>query len=175
MNDAFPKAGYSASELLKQIDQIQRDDLSWQSGKVFGIVYYLDEALLKFSTDIFRRFLCESASKPQVWPSLKRFEDEIIGMALDLFNGTEDSVGTITSGGTESIFLAVKAARDWARSNGFIGDVPQIVAPNSAHPGFDRAAQYLGLDVVRVPVQPVWTIANGTRPESRSLRGSIWL
>jgi len=157
MNDAFPKAGYSASELLKQIDQIQRDDLSWQSGKVFGIVYYLDEALLKFSTDIFRRFLCESASKPQVWPSLKRFEDEIIGMALDLFNGTEDSVGTITSGGTESIFLAVKAARDWARSNGFIGDVPQIVAPNSAHPGFDRAAQYLGLDVVRVPVREDFT------------------
>jgi len=157
MEKSFPKAGYSQTELLQQISNARKDDIDWQKGRAFGIVYYLDEDLLKFSTDMYTRFLSESASKPHVWPSIKRFEDELIDMVSALFHGNENTVGTVTSGGTESIFLAVKSARDWARSNRSITGTPEIVAPQTAHPGFDRTAQYLGLKVIRVPVESDFT------------------
>ena len=50
-------------------------------------------------------------------------------MALALLNGAPEARGTMTTGGTESIFLAVKAARDQARKRIFRAGVPEIVAP----------------------------------------------
>lgn len=58
----------------------------------------------------------------------------------------------LTSGGTENIFLALKSARDQARRRGHLCATPNIVVPASAHPAFDKAGQYLGLEVIRVPV-----------------------
>ena len=152
MLQSLPKVGYSRKQLIQQVVAAQKDDMDWRKGRVFGIVYYLNEELLQFSTEVYNRFLSESASKPLVWPSIRRFENEIIFMASDLFHGSADMAGTVTSGGTESIFLAVKSARDWARSNRSVPKLPEIIAPKSAHPGFDRSAQYLGLKVIRIPV-----------------------
>jgi glutamate/tyrosine decarboxylase-like PLP-dependent enzyme len=86
------------------------------------------------------------------FPSLKQMEDEVVGMGLSLLHGPPGARGSMTSGGTESILLAVKACREEARARGIDTSGAEIVVPRSAHPAFDKAALYLGLRVVRVPV-----------------------
>ena len=86
MLQSLPKIGCSRKQLMQQIVTAQKDDMDWRTGRVFGIVYYLNEELLQFSTEVYSRFLSESASKSLVWPSIRRFEKEIISMlGLSLF------------------------------------------------------------------------------------------
>lgn len=73
----------------------------------------------------------------------------MVGMLL---GGDEETVGAMTSGGTESILMAVKAARDWARANRPGVKVPELVAPVTIHPAFNKAVDYLGLKIVQIPV-----------------------
>ena len=87
-----------------------------------------------------------------VFPSIFNMEKEVIDMMLGLFSG-EGGAGHMTSGGTESIFLAITAARNWARANKPGIDRPEIIAPFSAHPAVNKAAHYLGMEVVRVPTR----------------------
>ena len=79
-------------------------------------------------------------------------EEDVVGIGLSLLQAPEGARGNMTSGGTESIMLAVKTCRDEARSRGVDTNGAEIVAPASVHPAFDKAAHYLGLRVVRVPV-----------------------
>lgn len=152
MKKSLPKTGYSRQDILNKISDAREYDVDWRNGRLFGIVYYLDEELLQLATDVYGKFLSESPSKPQYWPSLERFEKEVAGMVLELFHGGKNAAGIITSGGTESIFLAVKAAREWMRANRRQISSPEIVLPRSAHPAFDKSAVYLGLKTIRVPV-----------------------
>lgn len=79
-------------------------------------------------------------------------------MTANLFHGKETACGTMTTGGTESIIMAVKAYRDYARHERGINR-PNIVMPVTAHSGFDKAAQYLGLFVKAVAVHKnTWTV-----------------
>lgn len=48
--------------------------------------------------------------------------------------------------------MACKAFRDLAVSKGISN--PQIVVPSTVHSAFDKAAQYLNLSVVTIPVCP---------------------
>jgi glutamate/tyrosine decarboxylase-like PLP-dependent enzyme len=152
MNKSLPKTGYGRQELMQMISEARKHDVDWRGGRLFGIVYFLNEELLRLSSDVYATFLSESPSKPQYWPSFKRFEEEVVSMVLELFHGGPTAAGTMTSGGTESIFLAVKAARDWMRANRPGIRSPEIVLPRSAHPAFDKSADYLGLKIIRVPV-----------------------
>jgi len=81
-------------------------------------------------------------------------ENEVIAMAARHLNGDADVVGNFTSGGTESIMLAVKAARDQAREQRPAIREPEIVLPETAHAAFQKAAYYLGLRPVIAPVDP---------------------
>jgi glutamate/tyrosine decarboxylase-like PLP-dependent enzyme len=94
-------------------------------------------------------FLHENALNPFAYPSLVRMEQEVVGVAAEMF-GTDPRAGTMTSGGTESIFLAVYTAREQARGRGI--DDPQLVLAATAHPAFTKAAHYLGVEEIRVPV-----------------------
>jgi glutamate/tyrosine decarboxylase-like PLP-dependent enzyme len=88
---------------------------------------------------------------PAAFKSLKKFESEVIAMTADLLNHPE-AAGNMTSGGTESILMAVKTARDRARAEKGISN-PQMIVPVTAHPAFDKAAHYLGVDVVHTPLR----------------------
>jgi glutamate/tyrosine decarboxylase-like PLP-dependent enzyme len=59
----------------------------------------------------------------------------------------------MTSGGTESILLSVKAHRDYFREK--MPDVrePEIIIPVTAHPAFLKAAHYFDVKPVVVPVR----------------------
>ncbi len=153
MKKSLPKTGYDRQDLMQMITEARKHDVDWHTGRLFGIVYFLNEELLQLVTDAYAMFLSESPSKPQYWPSLKRFEEEVVSMVLELFHGGRTAAGTMTSGGTESIFLAVKAARDWMKANRRRISNPEIVLPRSAHPAFDKSADYLGLKIIRVPVR----------------------
>ncbi len=93
-----------------------------------------------------------SESMPTM-PDLQQMEKFIVTMTLELLRGGGDAVGHLTSGGAESIFLALQAARAWARAQRVDMTQPGIVVPDSAHPAFDQAAQELDLRITRVPLR----------------------
>jgi glutamate/tyrosine decarboxylase-like PLP-dependent enzyme len=97
-------------------------------------------------------FFSKNALSPMAFPSLKKFETEVISMAVDLFGGDNRCCGSMTSGGTESLLMAVKTYRDWAREKHPHIKEPEMVVPSSAHPSFDKAADYFGVKIVKVPV-----------------------
>src|SRR3989304_3504095 len=97
-------------------------------------------------------FLYTIGLGPTAFRSLKKFESEVVAVTADLL-GCSEAVGNMTSGGTESILMAVRAARDWARADRPHVSTPEIVLPITAHPAFDKAADYLGLKAIHVPVR----------------------
>ena len=115
------------------------------------MVYVANDELLETAKGAFDDFFCENMIVPNAFPSLICLETEVVDMACGLLNGGENATGTMTSGGTESIFLAVKAALDWAQAHRSIAGTPEIVAARSAHPTFNKAAHYLGLKVHGFP------------------------
>jgi sphinganine-1-phosphate aldolase len=150
----FPAAGVPQPELLEQMEALRDGDVRWREGKVFSLVYDAGdevEALLRASYDLFH---AENGLNPMAFPSLRRFETEVVGMAIDLLGGGPEACGNMTSGGTESLLMAVKTARDWAQVHRPEVDHPQMVVPGSAHPGLDKASHYFGVGIVRVPVGP---------------------
>lgn len=121
---------------------------------MFGYVYYPGDEVAGVAEEAYNIFRTENALNPSLFSSLKKFENEIVQMMISLFHGGPEAAGTFTSGGTESILMAVKSARDWAHANrpGIVS--PEIVLPASVHPAFHKAAHYLGVKVVLTPVGP---------------------
>ncbi len=138
---------------LKQ-EMIDRggDDAKWREGKTAVYVFNAGEDVAQVQKEAYTLYMSENGLGPAAFPSLKQMEDEVIGMGLSLLHGDDSSAGTITSGGTDSITMAVKAARDYALANRNIAGTPNIVMPYSAHPAFDKAAMMMSLEKRRVPV-----------------------
>jgi glutamate/tyrosine decarboxylase-like PLP-dependent enzyme len=94
-----------------------------------------------------------------VCPSATRFEGEIIAVGLDLMHSSAvtdgEPCGMVTSGGSGSILHAMLAYREQATRHGI--DRPNIVKPETGHPAFDKACHLLGLEMRRVPIDPVTT------------------
>ena len=135
------------------MEAMRADDVNWRNGRAPLHVYFAGDDVLDVIRDAYAMFMSENALAPAAFPSLDRMEKEVIGAALDLFNAPAGAAGSFTSGGTESIILAVKAARDWARSTRFAADERfEILMPNTVHPAFDKAAHLLGLEPVRVEI-----------------------
>ncbi len=108
----IPEHGRSPGELLADIGAMAADDIDWRGGRAFSLVYNVDdeehEGLL---AEVARRFLHDNALNPFKYPSLLQMELDLVAMACGLF-GTAPDAGALTSGGTESIFLAVQVAQD---------------------------------------------------------------
>lgn len=147
----IPEHGRPAAELLAHVDAAHAGDIDWRGGRAFSLVYHPDDAeheeLLE---EVGRRYLHENALNPFKYPSVLAMEQEVVAMAADLF-GAPPRAGTITSGGTESIFCAVQVARDHARAERGIAE-PTLLTPETAHPAFAKAAKYLDVEQVLVPV-----------------------
>jgi glutamate/tyrosine decarboxylase-like PLP-dependent enzyme len=86
---------------------------------------------------------------------LKKFQADVVATVNRWVHGDETSAGFMTSGGTESILLAVKAARERGRREFGITE-PNVVLPTSAHAAFEKACYYFGLESRRVPVRADW-------------------
>lgn len=146
----FPENGRSPDELTSALAQWQQSDIDWKGGRAFSLVYNsADPELERLQHEVADRFLHENALNPFAYPSLLRMEQEVVAVAAELF-GTEPKAGSLTSGGTESIFLAVYTAREEARSRGV--DRPELLLASTAHPAFTKAAHYLDVEEIRIPV-----------------------
>ncbi|MBX7080114.1 MAG: aminotransferase class V-fold PLP-dependent enzyme [Nannocystaceae bacterium] len=157
----LPERGRDHGELLADMQRLAtRERERWHDGFVSGAVYHGDDEHVAFLSQVYASFSQTNPLHADVWPSVVKYEAEIVAMTAALLGAAhvEDAgrfpgpaVGVVSSGGTESIMLAMKTYRDWARVERGITS-PQVVAPSSAHVAFDKAAQAFGLELVRVPV-----------------------
>ena len=152
MRKSIPEKGASWDVIRSELESLGKADADWRSARTAVYVFNPGEDVMRVAKDAYAMYQSENALGPLAFPSLKRMEDEVVGMGLSLLHAPEGASGNMTSGGTESILMAVKACRDQARSQGLDTRDCEIVAPISAHPAFDKAAHYLDLRVVRVPV-----------------------
>jgi sphinganine-1-phosphate aldolase len=145
-HDRLPDRGRDRDEVLAEVEELARAERPrWEEGYASGAVYHGDREHVDF---LARVYAAHSQSNPlhvDLWPSATKFEAEIVSMTRTMLNGGDDVVGTVTSGGTESILLAMKAYRDHSGKR-------RIVAPETAHAAFDKAEQLLGMTTVKVPV-----------------------
>jgi len=141
------------NELFERLDGFRADDLDTKGGRTWAYVY--DPGRVDIDR-IAKRALVEfhdtNALDPTVFPSLLRLENEVVGLARDHLRGDDSVVGSFTTGGTESIMLAVKAARDRARELRPEVSRPTMVLPVTAHAAFHKAAHYFDVEAVSVPV-----------------------
>ena len=152
----FPESGQPADRIAALMDAMKAQDAKWREGRVPLYVFGATPGVAEVGRDAFMAFFTENAlGAKRAFGSLKRMEEEVIAMALDLFHGPEGSTGNMTSGGTESIVMAVKACRDWNRAK---RNNPthrgNLVLPVTAHPAFDKGAQMMDLEIRRTPIGP---------------------
>jgi len=149
----IPETGRNREDILRDMEAMRREEEShWKDGYVSGGVYNGDAGHIAFLNDV---YALNSQSNPlhaDVWPSSAKFEAEIVAMTASMLGGGGlDIHGTVSSGGTESILLAMKTYRDRARDLRGIRH-PEIVVPVTAHAAFDKAGRYFGIKTVHVPV-----------------------
>lgn len=144
--------GMSHQEILTCMREMRSEDARWQEGRTWSLVYNAGEDIRRLLAEAYTEFMSENGLNPMAFPSLRRFESEVLAIGAELFHG-EGVAGTMTSGGTESILMAVKTARDFARAERGITE-PELVMPASVHPAFQKAAHYFGVKAVNVPVGP---------------------
>lgn len=148
----MPKTGMDCVRLLERMAEEKNQDTDWRQGRSWSLVYYGGDKHTEFLKKAYGLFFSENGLSPSAFPSLHKFENEVVAMVLDLLGAGTDEVGTMTSGGTESILLAVKSYRDWARVHRPEITHPEILVPISAHPAFLKAAHYFDINAVPLPV-----------------------
>jgi sphinganine-1-phosphate aldolase len=150
MRQPLPQTGTAWGELKSRMLDYATGDVRWRDGKTAVYVFNAGAQVEQVQKEAYALFQSENGLGPVAFPSLKRMEDEVVGFGLSLLHGPDEASGAITAGGTDSITMAVKAARDFARkSKGAAGPL-NIVLPRSAHPAFDKACALMEIEVRRV-------------------------
>ncbi|MBB6628625.1 aspartate aminotransferase family protein [Nocardioides sp. KIGAM211] len=137
------------TDLTARLRELQAGDLPVHGGRTLAYVY--DSGLAEVDAvgrAAVAQFAGSNGLDPTAFPSLLTMENDLVGFACDLLDAPPGAVGTATSGGTESVLLAVQSARD-ARPE---VTRPRMVAPDTAHAAFHKAAHYFGVELVLVPV-----------------------
>jgi glutamate/tyrosine decarboxylase-like PLP-dependent enzyme len=146
----LPAAGTPWPALKAEMEAYAQGDVRWRDGKTAVYVFNAGPDVEQVQKEAYVRFMSENGLGPAAFPSLKRMEDEVVGFALGLLNAPGGAAGTITSGGTDSITMAVKAARDFARKQKGVTGPLNLVLPRSAHPAFDKACAVMEIELRRV-------------------------
>ena len=100
------------------------------------------------------RFMSDNGFFSMYLPYMQTIEQEVISMGVSLLHPRETSTGNFTSGGTESNFSSMHAARNWARVHKPRVKKPNVVAPLTIHPSFQKAARYLDMEVITTDLDP---------------------
>ncbi|HEY7628225.1 MAG TPA: aminotransferase class V-fold PLP-dependent enzyme [Ilumatobacteraceae bacterium] len=152
---ALPRSGMTPEAIFAHLDELKRDDVRWRLGRAFTLVYYGGEDVQAVAEEAYRRYSSENALNTDAFPSLRTIQAEVVAIVGDWLEAGEGAAGFMTSGGTESILLAVKAARERGRSERGI-TTPNVVLPASAHAAFEKGCSYFGLESRRAPVGGDW-------------------
>ncbi len=150
----LPDTGRDRESLQAEMENRALGDADWEEGRTWALVYSANEEIHELRKDASGRFSSENALNPMAFPSALSFETDVVNMVADMMNHP-DAVGNVTSGGTESILCAVYAARERAREVDDVTD-PTLVVPETAHPAWEKAAHYLGLEPIRTETRGDW-------------------
>ncbi len=146
------QTGSSWPDLEARMRDMAQGDVKWRDGRTGMYVFNAGEDVERVKKAAYAMFSEENGLGPMAFPSLARMEREVVANALALLHAPEGATGAMTSGGTDSIVMAVKTARDFARANGQSGQ-GNLVTPDTAHPAFHKAAMMMDLEVRRVPTK----------------------
>ena len=149
---ALPEQGESPDQILQQIGALKREDADWKAGKVWSLVYYADETHDKLLQEAHNALFSTNYLNPLAFKSLHKMEQDVVHMAIDMLHGNDRAVGVMTSGGTESILVAMFCYRQRARKWKPHARRYEVVAPATIHPAFDKAAELFGLHMRKAPV-----------------------
>lgn len=152
----MPQAGRPADEVIDALVAKRDRDVRWEDGRAFGMVYDGGPEVREVAERAASLYLHENALNTNAFPSLRAIQSEVVGWTAGLLHGPETASGFLTSGGTESILVAVKAARERARAERGLTE-PNMVLPVSAHAAFHKGAHLFGLEVRKAPVRDDWT------------------
>jgi glutamate/tyrosine decarboxylase-like PLP-dependent enzyme len=164
----IPDRGWSREQVFEALGRFKQHDVPWREGRAWAYVYDPGPEAERVIKDAFALYLSENGLDPTAFPSALRMENELVAMSAAHLQGDANVVGNFTSGGTESIMLAVKAAREWARAQRPRVTRPEVLLPETAHAAFQKACHYLGLAPVIVPVDP-----KSFRADPEALRRAI--
>lgn len=141
--------------MLSQLDSFKERDVKWRDGHAFTLAYNAGDDVLAVAEAAYAKFSTENALNTDAFPSLRRIQAEVVDIVGDWLQVGPGGAGFMTTGGTESILMAVKAARERGRKEKGITS-PNVVLPTSAHAAFEKGCYYFGLESRRVPVGADW-------------------
>ena len=150
----LPKDGQGWQFTSAQMTEAKQADQPWHHQRAFlGGSYFGGEHVVAIANEAYQSYINGNALfARKMFPSVVRYDEEVVDMALGLLNASDAASATLTSGGTESILLSVKTARDWALARNPAIGTPELIAPYAAHPAFHKAAHLMGLKVISIPV-----------------------
>ncbi|MCF6195208.1 MAG: pyridoxal-dependent decarboxylase [Emcibacter sp.] len=140
----LPKSGMTFEKIKEDLSKLELPDPYAHFARAFRGPKDVQE-VGKYA---FERFMSDNGFFSLYLPYMQTIEQEVIAMGVSLLNPTETSTGNFTSGGTESNFSGLHAARNWARDHKPHIKKPNIVAPFTIHPSFQKAARYLDIEVI---------------------------
>jgi len=171
----MPFNGAKKEELLQTLDEhLQLSHFDYSEGRVSGAVYTVNPEVMELVKEVYGRASYTNPLHADLFPGICKMEAEVVRMIATLFHGGPESCGSMTTGGTESILMAVKAYRDYARDVKGIYR-PNIVLPRTAHSAFDKAGQYFNVHLKYVPVDPKTTKVNLKAMEKAINKNTVML
>jgi sphinganine-1-phosphate aldolase len=156
----IPVEGRDQGELFQELAAIaEEEDRKWETGLVSGTMYHGGKEHYAFLNRVFSLYSYVNLIQRDMCPSGTKFESEIISMTAKMlhgdmvkeFNPEDDVCGTVTSGGSESIYNALFVYREWARDEKGITQ-PEMIVPSTLHPAFLKSGHYMGIKIIPVPV-----------------------
>jgi sphinganine-1-phosphate aldolase len=150
----IPTQGKSPEEIFQFLNIAKTYDANWEDGRMYGYVYDPGKEVREVGKQAYMAYLTENALDPSVFPSLLKLEKDVVRAIITLLRGDVGVVGNLTTGGTESLMLAVKTARDWARFHHPEIREPEMIVCQTAHHAFHKAAEYLGVKAVMTAFDP---------------------
>jgi glutamate/tyrosine decarboxylase-like PLP-dependent enzyme len=154
----FPSKGINWDTLKGELTDLKKLDVDWRRGRLPAYTYFYDDDVLRVQTEAYAMYAVENGlGEGRAFKSLTRMLDDIQAMAFDLYHCPQGAGMSFTSGGTESIFEAVRTARTRHRAErGTAKKALNVVAPYSAHATLNKAGQILDVEIVRVPLGHEW-------------------
>lgn len=152
----LPSSGMSKEQLQIELKRLHDmgGETDWESGKVSGAIYHGGKEMGELLSSAYSLFSLSNPLHPDVFPGVRKMEAEVVQMVLNMFNAPSTGGGTTTSGGTESILMACKAARERGKLEKGITK-PEMIVPITVHAAFDKAASYFGMTLHHVNVDPI--------------------
>lgn len=144
---SLPASGWTPEQVRGELEKLSdMKHTRWEDGRVSGAVYHGGEELSDLQSEAFKRFGVSNPIHPDVFPGVRKMEAEVVAMTLGLFNAPETGAGVTTSGGSESIIMAVLAARQKAYQERGVRH-SEMILPETAHTAFRKAAEYFKIRV----------------------------